>query len=72
MESKDILKYLRMVGEELQKEGKCGDIVLAGGAVMLLVVKSRQMTKVVSAYLGENPDAVRKAARRLNTAFGLL
>lgn len=65
MDAKDILRYLQMVGEELQKDGTRGDIVLAGGAVMLLIVRSRKMTKDVDAYLGEDSDVVREAAKRV-------
>ena len=71
MNSGEILRYLQMVGEELHKEGTRGDIVLAGGAVMLLVVRSRKMTKDVDAYLGERSEIVRAAAKRVALREGL-
>lgn len=71
MNREDILRYLRMVGEELQHNGTRGEIVLAGGAVMLLIVRSRRMTKDVDAYLGERSEVVREAAKRVAKREGL-
>lgn len=41
MNKEDIEKYLRMLGQELQKRQVTGEILLAGGAVMLLEVQNR-------------------------------
>lgn len=38
MNRQDIEKYLRMVGQELQKDGQTFEITLLGGAVMLIEV----------------------------------
>ncbi len=71
MNRNDIMKYLSMMNDELQKAGHRGEIVLAGGAVMLLVIKSRAMTKDVDAYFGVQSDQIRKAARAVARKEGL-
>jgi len=38
MNKEDIQKYLKMLGEELQKKQVLGEVLLVGGAVMLLEV----------------------------------
>jgi len=50
----DIEKYLRMLGQELLKRQVTGEILLAGGAVMLLKVQNREITKDIDAYF--NPE----------------
>ena len=45
MNKEDIEKYLRMLGQELLQHGVTGEILLAGGAVMLLKVQNREVTK---------------------------
>lgn len=45
MNKEDIEKYLRMLGEELQKRQVTGEILLVGGAVMLLEVGNREITE---------------------------
>lgn len=39
MNKEDIEKYLRLLGDELQQRQVTGEILIAGGAVMLLVVQ---------------------------------
>lgn len=39
-----------------------GEIVMVGGAVMLLVIGNRQTTKDIDAYFATNPQAIRDAA----------
>lgn len=42
MTSDEIQRYLQLLGEELQQRSVTGEIVMAGGAMMLLVIqKSR-------------------------------
>jgi len=41
MNKQDIEKYLRMVGLELQKQGTTSEMLLLGGAVMLIEVGNR-------------------------------
>ena len=50
MKKEDIEKYLRMLGQELQQRNIKGEIMLAGGAVMLLKVQNRELTKDIDAY----------------------
>lgn len=53
MNQKDVEKYLRMVGEELQKQNQAGEIVLLGGAAMVVSVGNRNITDDVDAFLLE-------------------
>lgn len=71
MDRADIMKYLAMVSDELGKNATLGEIVLTGGAVMLLVIKSRAMTKDVDAYFGISSDQIRDAARTVAAREGL-
>jgi len=50
VKKEDIEKYLRMLGQELQQRNIKGEIMLAGGAVMLLKVQNRELTKDIDAY----------------------
>jgi len=50
VKKEDIEKYLRMLGQELQQRNIKGEIMLAGGAVMLLKVQNREVTKDIDAY----------------------
>ena len=71
MNHSEILTYLQEVGKELDQEGVCGEIVLAGGAVMLLVIKSRDVTKDVDAYFAGDSEKIRAAARKVAAREGL-
>ncbi len=51
MDKQEIEKYLRMLGEELQKRQVTGEILLAGGAVMLLTIQNREVTKDIQEAL---------------------
>ena len=51
MNKDDIQKYLHMPGDELLKRNVTGEILLVGGAVMLLEVGNREITKDIDAYL---------------------
>lgn len=64
MNRSEILKYLREVGEVLERDGVRGEIVLAGGAVMLLVIQSRDATKDVDAYFSKDSEKIRAAAKK--------
>ncbi len=63
MNAQQIAAYLQMLGAELQKRGVTGEIVLVGGAVMLLVIGNRPVTKDVDAYFASHPQEIRDAAR---------
>lgn len=63
MSPEDIQRYLKMLADELLIRNVTGEIVLAGGAVMLLVIRNRQTTKDVDAYFATNAQEIREAAR---------
>lgn len=59
------------LGAELLSRRVTGEIAIAGGAVMLLVVESRDATKDVGAYFGGGASAIREAAGRVATRHDL-
>lgn len=59
MNKDDIQKYLRMLGDELHKRNVTGEILLVGGAVMLLEVGNREITKDIDAYFEGNAAIIR-------------
>ena len=63
MDSDEIKRYLQLVGDELQRRNVTGEIVMAGGAVMLLVIRNRQTTKDIDAYFATNAQEIRDAAQ---------
>lgn len=63
MNRAEIETYLRLVGEELARQDLVGEIIITGGAFMLLVVQSREATQDVDAYFAAEPAAIREAAR---------
>ncbi len=72
MNKEDIEKYLRMLGQELQQRNITGEILLAGGAVMLLKVQNREVTKDIDAYFNPGQaNVIREAARIIADREGL-
>ena len=72
MNREDIEKYLRMLGEELQKKQVIGEILLVGGAVMLLEVGNREVTKDIDAYFEpQYSSEIREAAMTVADREGL-
>lgn len=71
MTKQEIERYLRLLGQELLAEGKEGDVVLAGGAVMLLMIESRDTTKDIDAYFSGDSSAIRAAAERISRKYNL-
>ncbi len=71
MDSADIEKYLKILGEELEKKGCTGEILLAGGAIMLLVIKNRDTTKDIDAYFSVASSEIREAATKIARDHGL-
>lgn len=62
MNKQDIEKYLHMVGLELQKQGITSEMLLLGGAVMLIEVGNRDNTDDIDTYYLPDFVAVAKAA----------
>lgn len=62
MNRQQIEHYLQLLGRELHKRGVTGEIVIAGGAMMALVIGSRHSTEDIDAYLLKAPQAIREAA----------
>lgn len=62
MNAADIQHYLKLLADELTARQVTGEIIIAGGAVMLLVIRNRQTTKDVDAYFATNPQEIREAA----------
>ncbi len=72
MNREEIEKYLRMLGEELQRRQMIGEILLAGGAVMLLKIQNREVTKDIDAYFRpDQANMIREAARVVAEREGL-
>lgn len=62
MDRVQIEHYLRLLGLELHQRGVTGEIMLVGGAFMLLVIGNRPTTKDIDAYFAAEPQAIRDAA----------
>ena len=62
MDKEDIEKYLRMVGQELQNQGLTYELLLLGGAAMLIEVGNRNSTQDVDTYFLPDFVAIAKAA----------
>lgn len=58
----EIERYLQLLGAELRRRQVTGEIVLVGGAMMLLVIRNRQTTKDIDAYFATNAQEIRDAA----------
>ena len=71
MTTDDIRRYFELLGQELVARGVTGEIVVAGGAAMLLVIRNRDTTRDVDAYFATNPQEIRAAAAAVARAEGL-
>ena len=58
-------RYLQLLGEELSRRGVTGEVVLAGGAVMLLVIGNRDVTRDIDAYFAHGTEQIREAAKAI-------
>lgn len=67
----DIEKYLEMVGQELEKQGLSLEILLLGGAAMVIEVGNRESTQDVDTYFLSDFTAVAKAAAGIAAREGL-
>jgi len=64
-------RYLTEVGERLAANGIIGEIVLAGGAVMVLALHARGGSSDIDAVFTSEAEAIREAARVVALANGL-
>ena len=71
MTREEIEKYLRMLGDELLKRQLTGEIIIVGGAFMLLALQNRETTRDIDAYFVTEPAAIRDAARVVADREGL-
>lgn len=62
MNTDDITKYLQMVGHELVEKGKKLEIVLLGGAAMLIEIGNRESTHDVDTFFVSDFTAIIKAS----------
>ncbi len=62
MDKSDIEKYLRMVGQELDQKGMTLDLLLLGGAAILIEVGNRNSTQDIDTYFWKDFAAIAKAA----------
>jgi predicted nucleotidyltransferase len=63
--------HLRQVGERLSAKGVTGEIVLAGGAVMVLALNARGSSGDIDAVFTREAEAIREAAAEVAEAEGL-
>lgn len=67
----EIETLFQELGAGLLSRGATGEIAIAGGAVMLLVVESRDATNNVDAYFGGDARVIREAAEKVAVRHGL-
>jgi hypothetical protein len=70
MNKAEILKYLKLLGRELEQRGERGELLLAGGATMALVHSARDMTKDVDA-LYEPKTTINEIVEKIAEEYGL-
>jgi hypothetical protein len=71
LKADDIVRNLELLGQELEQRGVTGEILIAGGAFMLLVIKNRDTTNDIDAYFATEPQAIREAAQVVAEREGL-
>jgi hypothetical protein len=72
MNRSDIEHYLQLLGQELQTRNTIGNILLLGGAVMLLEVGNRSITQDIDAsFEGSNASLIRQAIAVIAKQEGL-
>jgi len=62
MNKNDIAKYLQMVGQELDRNGMKLEIVLLGGAAMLIEIGNRESTYDVDTFFVSDFTAIMRAS----------
>lgn len=71
MNRNDIEKYLRIVGHELQEQGLTLEILLLGGAAMIIEVGNRESTQDIDTFFLPDFTAIAKAAAAVAKREGL-
>lgn len=71
MTAEHMREYLGDVGERLLAVGVSGEIVLAGGAAMVLALHARGGSRDIDAVFTREPEAIREAAAAVAEARGL-
>ena len=67
----EIERNLRALGGKLAERGVHGEIMVAGGAAMMLTLANRDVTQDVDAFIGGEASAVREAALEVAREQGL-
>ena len=71
MTDAEMRRHLAEVGEHLAARGLTGEIVLAGGAVMVMALKARGGSSDIDAVFEREAEALRQAVREVADANGL-
>lgn len=71
MSGEQMRQYLTEVGVRLAARGVIGEIVLAGGAVMVLALHARGGSRDIDAVFTKEAEAIGEAAREVAHAYGL-
>ena len=71
MTAEQMRRYLTEVGDRLAAKGITGEIVLAGGAVMVMLLHARGGSGDIDAVFASEAEAIREAAGQVAEANGL-
>lgn len=71
MSREEMRRYLTEVGARLAARGRTGEIVLAGGAVMVMALKARGGSRDVDAVFTAEAEAIVDAAAEVARVHGL-
>ena len=71
MSAEQMRRYLAEVGTHLASRGITGEIVLAGGAVMVMALHARGGSRDIDAVFRKEADAIREAVPHVAEANGL-
>ena len=64
-------KYLQILGQRLLSKGSRADILLAGGAVVVLLLHTRDATKDIGAYFSGDVGTLRTEVSAIANEFDL-
>jgi predicted nucleotidyltransferase len=71
MTGEQMRQHLTEVGARLAARGLAGEIVLAGGAVMVMALRARGGSRDIDAVFVKEAEAIGEAAREVANAHGL-